>query len=98
MAFSKATIKKFAQLSRIAVSDDELEQMNIGGIIDWIEKLQKIDASGAEPMLSPAEHALRFREDKATDGNIADAVLANSPDASGKARGYFAVPKMMEGE
>ncbi|MDR0449030.1 MAG: Asp-tRNA(Asn)/Glu-tRNA(Gln) amidotransferase subunit GatC [Rickettsiales bacterium] len=98
MAFSKATLKKFASLARIRVSEEELDNMNISGIIDWIEKLQKIDTSGAAPLLSPVGHDLPLRDDAATDGNLRDAVLANAPDAAGKSRGYFAVPKMMEGE
>jgi len=33
-----------------------------------------------------------------TDGNIRDAVMANTPDKAGVSRGYFAVPKVMDGE
>lgn len=96
MAFSKASLKKFAHLARIGVAEDELENMNIGSIIEWIDALQKIDTNGIEPMLSPATHEMRFREDIATTGNLRDAVLANVPDDAGRGRGYFAVPKMIE--
>jgi aspartyl-tRNA(Asn)/glutamyl-tRNA(Gln) amidotransferase subunit C len=98
MSFSKATLKKFAHLSRIAVSDEDLDKMNISGVIEWIDALQKIDTTGAEPMLTPAEHEMRFRDDVVNDGNYRDAVLSNVPDDAGKSRGYFAVPKMIDGE
>ncbi len=96
MAFSKQQLRKFADLIRIEIPDDKLEEMNIDSVVEWLDKLQKIDTTGVEPMISPAEHAMPRRTDAVTDGNIRDAVLANAPDKSGVSRGYFAVPKVME--
>ena len=98
MAFSKQQLQKFANLIRIEISDEKLEQMNIDSVIDWLDKLQKIDTRGVEPMLNPASHKLPRRADNVTDGNIRDGVMANTPDKSGVSRGYFAVPKVMDGE
>lgn len=98
MAFSKQQLQKFADLIRIEISDEKLEQMNIDSVIDWLDKLQKIDTTGVEPMLNPSEHKLPRRSDAVTDGNIRDLVLANAPDSAGTSRGYFAVPKVMDGE
>ena len=96
MAFSKQQLKKFADLIRIDISDEKLEQMNIDSVVEWLDKLQKIDTNGVEPLLNPSEHKLPLRTDTVTDGNIRDAVLANDPDTSGVSRGYFAVPKVMD--
>ncbi|MCQ2599141.1 MAG: Asp-tRNA(Asn)/Glu-tRNA(Gln) amidotransferase subunit GatC [Alphaproteobacteria bacterium] len=96
MAFSKQQLQKFADLIHIEISDEKLEQMNIDSVIDWLDKLQKIDTTGVEPMLNPAEHNLPLRADVVTDGNIRDQILANAPDKAGVARGYFAVPKVMD--
>ncbi len=96
MAFSKQQLQKFADLIHIEISDEKLEQMNIDSVIDWLDKLQKIDTTGIEPMLNPAEHNLPLRADVVTDGNIRDQILANAPDKTGVARGYFAVPKVMD--
>ena len=98
MAFSKQQLHKFADLIKIDIPDEKLEQMNIDSVVEWIDKLQKIDTTGVEPMLSPAEHDLPLRGDAVTDGGIRDAVLANSPDSAGVSRGYFAVPKVMDGD
>ena len=98
MAFSKQQLQKFANLIRIEISDEKLEQMNIDSVIDWLDKLQKIDTHGIEPMLNPAEHKLPTRADVVTDGNVRDAIMANTPDKAGVSRGYFAVPKVMDGE
>lgn len=98
MAFSKQQLQKFANLIRIEISDEKLEQMNIDSVIDWLDKLQKIDTRGVGPMLNPSEHKLPIRADVVTDGNIRDAIMANTPDKAGVSRGYFAVPKVMDGE
>ena len=98
MAFSKQQLQKFADLIKIDISDEQLEKMNIDSVIEWIDKLKQIDTHGVEPMLSPASHALPRRADVVTDGGIRDAVMANAPDKSGVSRGYFAVPKVMDGD
>ncbi|MBR1379984.1 MAG: Asp-tRNA(Asn)/Glu-tRNA(Gln) amidotransferase subunit GatC [Alphaproteobacteria bacterium] len=98
MAFSKQQLQKFADLIRIEIPDEKLSQMNIDSVVEWLDKLQKIDTNGVEPMLSPAEHKLPWRHDVVTDGGIRDNVLKNTPDVAGNSRGYFAVPKVMDGE
>ncbi|MBE6460397.1 MAG: Asp-tRNA(Asn)/Glu-tRNA(Gln) amidotransferase subunit GatC [Alphaproteobacteria bacterium] len=98
MAFSKQQLQKFADLIKIEISDEKLAEMNIDSVIEWLDKLQKIDTHGVEPLLNPSEHDLPMRDDVVTDGNIRDLVLANTPDNAGVSRGYFAVPKVMDGE
>ncbi|MBQ2005559.1 MAG: Asp-tRNA(Asn)/Glu-tRNA(Gln) amidotransferase subunit GatC [Alphaproteobacteria bacterium] len=98
MAFSKQQLQKFADLIKIEISDDKLAEMNIDSVVEWLDKLQKIDTTGVEPMLNPSEHNLPQRSDIVTDGNIRDLILANTPDNAGTSRGYFAVPKVMDGE
>ena len=98
MSFSKQQLQKFADLIKIEISDEKLEQMNIDSVVEWLDKLQQIDTTGVEPLLNPAEHKLPRRTDVVTDGNIRDLILANTPDNAGNSRGYFAVPKIMDGE
>lgn len=98
MAFSKQQLQKFADLIRIEVNPEKMEQMNIDSVVEWLDKVQQIDTTGVNPMLSPSEHTLPQREDVVTDGNIRDLILANTPDNAGTSRGYFAVPKVMDGD
>lgn len=98
MAFSKQQLHKFADLIRIEISDEKLEQMNIDGVIEWLDKLQKIDTRGVEPLLNPSEHDLPMRADTVTEPNMRDKILANAPDKAGISRGYFAVPKVMDAD
>ncbi len=98
MSFSKQQLQKFADLIKIEISDEKLEQMNIDSVVEWIDKLQQIDTTGVKPMLSPAEHKLPLREDVVTEPNMRDKILANTPDKAGVTRGYFAVPKLMDAD
>ena len=98
MAFSKEQLHKFADLIHIDITDEKLEMMNIDSVIDWLDKLQKIDTTGIEPMLNPASHDLPRRTDIVNDNAQRADILKNTPDTAGVSRGYFAVPKVMDGE
>ncbi len=90
-----ATIARVAKLARIALTPEERDHFarEVSGILTWIEQLNSVDTTGIAPMTSVSDVALPWREDKVTDGNQAEAVLANAP-ASGY--GCFAVPKVLE--
>lgn len=95
MSVDTATVRKIASLSRIAVSDAEVEAMvpEFNNILGWIEQLGEVDTSGVEPMTAVIPNHLRLRDDVVTDGGIRDRVLANAPQAE---HGFFAVPKVIE--
>jgi aspartyl-tRNA(Asn)/glutamyl-tRNA(Gln) amidotransferase subunit C len=52
-----------------------------------------VNTDGVEPLTAVIDQKLRLREDKITDGDCRDAVLANAPAAE---HGFFAVPKVIE--
>lgn len=95
MSVTKEDVRKVARLSRIAVSEERLEEMTgeLNGIMDWIDQLNEVDIDGVEAMTSVVETALPMREDVVTDGNIPDKVLANAPRSED---GFFVVPKAVE--
>jgi len=95
MALDKATVARIATLARIRVADEELEPLaaELSGMLDWVEQLMAVDTDGVPPMTSVAEMTLPMRDDVVTDGDRVDAVLGNAPRA---ARGFFAVPKVVE--
>ena len=95
MALDKATVARIATLARIRVSEDQLEPLaaELSGILDWVEQLMAVDTEGVPPMTSVAEMTLPMREDVVTDGADRDAVIGNAPRA---ARGFYAVPKVVE--
>jgi aspartyl-tRNA(Asn)/glutamyl-tRNA(Gln) amidotransferase subunit C len=95
MSVDAETVVRVAKLARLKLSPEEvpLLQGEINGILGWIEQLQQVDVDGVEPMTSVASMNLRWREDAVTDGNKADAVLKNAPEAN---MGFYAVPKVIE--
>jgi aspartyl-tRNA(Asn)/glutamyl-tRNA(Gln) amidotransferase subunit C len=95
MSLDTATVRRIASLARIRLEEPEVlrMQMELNGILGWIEQLQAVDTEGVEPMAGGGAVSLRMREDAVTDGGIAEKVLANAPDREGE---YFGVPKVVE--
>lgn len=95
MSVTKDDVKKVARLSRIAVDDSRLDGLagELNGILNWIEQLNEVDIDGVEPMTSVVEASLPMREDKVTDGDKVDDVLANAPKSED---GFFIVPRSVE--
>ena len=95
MSLDIATVRRIAALARIRLEEGELAQaqVELNGILGWIEQLQAVNTEGVEPMAGGGAVALRPRPDAVTDGGIADQILANAPDRQGE---YFGVPKVVE--
>ena len=95
MALDKADVAHIAALARIRLTDAELEPLaaELSNIIGWVEQLAEVDTNGVAPMTSVAAMRLPMREDVVTDGDCRDAILGNAPQP---AKGFFAVPKVVE--
>ena len=95
MSVDAATVKRIANLARIALQPHEVEPLaaELSAILGWVEQLGEVDCTGVAPMTAVIPNTLRWREDVVTDGNCRDAVLANAPQAE---FGFFAVPKVIE--
>jgi aspartyl-tRNA(Asn)/glutamyl-tRNA(Gln) amidotransferase subunit C len=95
MSLTAADVKKIAKLSRIRVTDDEVVhlQEEISSILGWVEQLQEVNTDNVEQMTSVSAMILPRRKDEVTDGDCAEAVLANAPKAE---YGCFLVPKVVE--
>jgi aspartyl-tRNA(Asn)/glutamyl-tRNA(Gln) amidotransferase subunit C len=95
MALDKATVARIATLARIKLPPAEQEHLagELSAILTWIEQLNEVDTSGVEPMSSVVAMDLPMRDDKVTDGQCRDKILANAPEA---VAGFFAVPKVVE--
>ena len=96
MSIDKDAVKRLANLSRLRIPEENLDEMvgEITKIIGWVEQLQDVNTEGVALMNSVVEDMkLPEREDVITDGNIRDQVLANAPE---QMDGYFLVPKVVE--
>jgi aspartyl-tRNA(Asn)/glutamyl-tRNA(Gln) amidotransferase subunit C len=95
MALDKATVARIATLARIRVAEDQLEPLaaELSGILDWVEQLMAVDTENVPPLASVVEITLPMRDDVVTDGGDRAAAIGNAPHA---ARGFYAVPKVVE--
>lgn len=95
MQVDEATVRRIARLARIKITDDEAKNLEgeLSGILNWVEQLDEVDTSSVEPMTTIVEQKLKMREDKVTDGEIADVVTSNAP---AKDDHFFVVPKVVE--
>jgi len=94
MRITAEEIAKTARLARLRLSPEETEVMcrEVGGILDYIDKLNEIDTSGVKPTTHAIEVCNAFREDTARPSLPQDEALANGPRQNGEA---FVVPKVI---
>jgi aspartyl-tRNA(Asn)/glutamyl-tRNA(Gln) amidotransferase subunit C len=95
MSVDADTVRRVAHLARIAVGEDEVEHLEgeINAILAFVEQLGEVNVDGVEPMTSVTPMAMKMRQDEVTDGNIADAIVANAPAREDH---FFLVPKVVE--
>ena len=81
MSVDADTVRRVAHLARIAVAEDEVESLRgeLNAILAFVEQLAEVNVEAVEPMTSVTPMAMKMREDKVTDGGIADAIIANAP-------------------
>jgi len=95
MSVDTETVRRIAHLARIAVADDEVDHLRgeLNAILAFVEQLSEVDVADVEPMTSVIPMTMKKRADVVTDGENAEAVLANAPAREGD---YFVVPKVIE--
>jgi len=95
MSVDAETVRRVAQLARIALADEEVAHLQgeLNAILAFVEQLAEVDVGGVEPMTSVTPMAMKMREDEVTDGGIADAIMANAPAREDH---FFLVPKVVE--
>ena len=100
MKISREEVLRIAELAHLGLSPEEVDTYRgqLDGILNYIDKLKKIDISNVEPMaqvLHPSAGSdahPELRDDTPRPCDIADAVLAAAPDAE---KPFFRVPKVI---
>ena len=108
MKISREDVLRVAQLAHLELAPEEVETYRgqLDEILSYVGKLQELDVSGVEPMTqmrprnadgpdgaAAARIEPEFRDDVVVPCNVAEAVLAEAPDA---AKPFFRVPKVIE--
>jgi aspartyl-tRNA(Asn)/glutamyl-tRNA(Gln) amidotransferase subunit C len=95
MAIDRKTVENVAKLARLQLSSEELDRYGkqLGAILDYIAKLEKLDVQDLEPLAHAVDTANVFREDVPRPSLPRDAALQNAPE---KTSDFFIVPKIIE--
>jgi len=95
MQVDEKTVRRIARLARIKITDAEAKglEKELTQILEWVEQLEEVDTTNVEPMTRVVAQQLKTRDDKVTDGEMADAVTANAPMTEDH---FYVVPKVVE--
>lgn len=95
MSLSLDDVRRIAHLARIEITDAEAQATaaQLTDIFAMIERMQKIDSRGMEPMAHPLGGDQRLREDVASESIDRGANLKNAPV---QVEGLFVVPRVIE--
>ncbi len=97
MAISASELNHLCHLAKLSPDEATKEKLNkqLGGIVNYMDKLAEVNTDGIEPLYSPVIHTSAVREDIAKVRQTAESILANAPETDGK---YFIVPRIVEGK
>jgi len=89
------TIAKVAHLAKLSIAPNEAEKLrgDLNRIMDFVDKMQKVETTDIEPVAHPFAYHQPLRADKTTEVNNRDALLANAPASK---NGVFLVPLVIE--
>lgn len=95
MSLTRDDVYRIAHLARIEINETQanatLAQLN--DIFAMIEKMQRVDTEGVEPMSHPLGGSQRLRDDVVTESDQRELKLQNAPE---QADGLFLVPRVIE--
>jgi aspartyl-tRNA(Asn)/glutamyl-tRNA(Gln) amidotransferase subunit C len=91
----KSQVKKVAKLARLELSEAEIEEFagQLNAIIDYVERMNKLNTEGVEPMAHCLPVSNVFRDDVIKESLGTKKTLANAPQNDGP---FFKVPKILE--
>ena len=108
MKITREEVLRVAELAQLELTTEEVELFRgqLDEILNYIGKLEELDVSNVEPMaqvlftgvgsptaLATANEHPELRDDALRPCDVADAILAQAPDA---AKPFFRVPKVID--
>lgn len=95
MALTEKEVRHVAMLGRLALSDEEIHAFTsqLGALLQYIDKLQQVDTSKVEPMITATAGENVFRADEPRPSLPRGEALKSAPDHDDE---YFRVPKVIE--
>ncbi|HOP86211.1 MAG TPA: Asp-tRNA(Asn)/Glu-tRNA(Gln) amidotransferase subunit GatC [Syntrophorhabdaceae bacterium] len=95
MKITDETIKYVAHLARLELEEKEigLYTNQLNSILDYMEKLNKLDTSNIEPTSHPIALECVLREDEVKESFSVEKSTQNAPERIGS---FFKVPPIIE--
>ena len=95
MSISPEEVLKIANLARLEIKQDEVDQyaLELSNIISLVEQMNKVDTQNVEPMAHPLDVIQRLRKDEVTENNQREKFQSVAPNAE---KGLYLVPKVIE--
>ena len=94
MKLSREEVKHIAALSRLELTETEVEKFReqLSRILDFVEKLNRLNTDRIDPKFQVIPHQTVLREDIPAPGLPREKALQNAPNEKG---GLFVVPKVV---
>lgn len=95
MAVDAQTVEKLAELARIAISEETIEEVSnrLGEVLQLVDQLQAVNTEGVAPMAHPLDAVQSLRADAVTEVDQREAFLALAPQSE---EGLYLVPKVID--
>lgn len=88
------TIEHIAKLARLSITAEEAVEYGdqLTKVLNHFQQIAKIDTTGVEPLVTPADIEFYSRLDEARHETTTEEILANAPDKAGN---LFKVPPVV---
>ncbi|MCX2780583.1 Asp-tRNA(Asn)/Glu-tRNA(Gln) amidotransferase subunit GatC [Microbulbifer thermotolerans] len=95
MAVDTQTVEKLAELARIAISAETIDEVSnrLGDVLQLVDQLQAVHTEGVAPMAHPLDEVQVLRADEVTEPNRREEFLALAPQSEA---GLYLVPKVID--
>jgi len=95
MTFDKSEVSKIAELARLEITDEEIDDIEsrITEILLLIDQMQSVDTDSIVPMSHPLDGKQILRSDTVSEANKRDELQKLAPKVE---NGLFLVPKVIE--
>ncbi|MCX2800700.1 Asp-tRNA(Asn)/Glu-tRNA(Gln) amidotransferase subunit GatC [Microbulbifer thermotolerans] len=95
MAVDTQTVEKLAELARIAISAETIDEVSnrLGDALQLVDQLQAVHTEGVAPMAHPLDEVQVLRADEVTEPNRREEFLALAPQSEA---GLYLVPKVID--
>ena len=92
---TRADVDRIARLAHLELTEREAEQFTrqLGDILAWFERLNRIDTAGVAATTHPVTSAPVMRDDEPRPSLPVDDAFGNAPDRGGER--LFRVPKVI---